>query len=217
MGIVEIIDADACRPLLDQFKMGVILPWGKATKTRLAWSAQGESKRFEKLVLQRHKSEKDLLEFLRSAPAECRRVLDTDGQCDHVFLDDLQSHGETDHQGFDRICRIWSPQKEQTEIVRSNKEAKKAFLSKKAENALLEMGGIWANRRQGSELLSTLWISESKWRKNAQVTANWVECSNPPAAWMRIKAALALYGMSIYPDALEFHQDGRIDLTVGIL
>ena len=81
----------------------------------------------------------------------------------------------------------------------------------------MNMGGIWAARRTGNEIQSALWISESKWRKNDSITRRWVDDSNPPDGWGRIKETLAKHNLRIYPDAVEFYKDGQIDLTVGIL
>ena len=41
-GIANIVRPEIARPLLTEFKLGVILPWGKPSATRIAISAQGE-------------------------------------------------------------------------------------------------------------------------------------------------------------------------------
>jgi len=215
--IARIVRIETCRPLLNQFKLGIILPWGKDAPVRVAWSAQQETARFREIVMSRHRDNSTLVEFIDDAPEACRRVLDTDGHSDHIFLDDLQAHGEKDATGADRICRIWSPNSEIEEIIKLSNSDTKPYLHRVSDRALMNLGGIWAARKNRNDILSTLWISESKWRKNDRITREWVEASNPPPAWGRIHDAFLRHRLRIYPDAVEFHADGRIDLTVGIL
>ena len=85
--------------------------------------------------------------------------------------------------------------------------------------ALQQLGvqGQWAVRRNQDQIAGVLWVSESRWRGNAEETTQNVMSLPMASGWTERWHQLDASDWSLYPDAVEFRVDGTVDLTVGFL
>ena len=75
---------------------------------------------------------------------------------------------------------------------------------------------MWCVRKNlEGDLLSVLWISESKWKQNIPQAQQLIEGKKLPEKWMALKNVMQGYELEIYPDGIEFFISGRIDLSVA--
>jgi len=239
----NIVDRPLCAALLLDFKLGIILsvappPSGgeaQARATRMALSDQGEAARWQQVVGQQW-SPAEAARFLSLVEDGTRRMVDSDGSGEAVlYLDDLQATRHTlvpppALAGQQLMC-----------ATLALPGARPGWLSRHADpplelldgaladrtRSLLDLGavGLWALRWRDSEVEAVLWITESRWRKNAVTTQAVVKAlleqsEAPPITTETLTAlqhCLSPQGHRIYPDAVELAPDGVIDVTIGFL
>jgi hypothetical protein len=199
------------------FKLVVVLPLGVYRKNRITWSSLGEEEYWLQTVSALISKKKN--SFVQNDSVKCRKVLDFDGSWGEIFLDDLH-HGENK---TDQMCRIFDLDGQEIALIRMIKsplQGKTAltFLLNSYFLACLSIGGMWAVRESlKGDLISVLWVSESKWKGNIKEVQALVENQNVPKEWFDLKKLMTKHGMTVYPDAIEFFLDGRIDLSLTFI
>ncbi len=199
------------------FKLVAVLPLGTQGPIRFTWSSLGEEKYWNTVITDIVGIEKT--DFLEKYPATCRKVLDTDGKWGEIFFDDLHQVGDDPNL----VCRVYSLQGIEVSRIRKIEEPLREKLPKSIVFhphflACLSLGGMWCVRKNlEGDLLSVLWISESKWKQNIPQVQQLIEGKALPEKWMALKNLMQGYDLEIYPDGIEFFLSGRIDLSVAFL
>ncbi len=234
----RLVDRPLCASLLRDFKLGLILTHeggGEVGPTRLALSDQGEDERWRQLVLQQWPSSV-ASGFLAQADPAIRRMVDSDGSDRAVlYLDDLQTAPHrlappAPLQPLELMCATLSlPQKQRGWLTRHKELPLGSLHGALAERAreLRSLGaqGLWSLRWGATDPEGLLWITESRWRDNAD-TANrtllrLLQAEEAPdrtaATIAALKACVTQRGHHSYPDVVELRADGTTDITLGFL
>lgn len=205
---------------LESFKLNPVL-CPKTGRHRIAASDLGENTAEWVSRLQRAWPDAGLDEFFDTTPDAARRMLDTDGEHAVFYLDDLQERGERAADGCVVMSRTHSTSGERTLLTRHASLAG-VTLPEGSEPELGRMiacgvsGGFWAVRTQGDVPVGVVWISESRYRKNADDSAKIVDRLDAGPAWERLKQAAKSRGFCAYPDAIEITPTG-LELTIGFV
>lgn len=239
----RIVDRPLCASLLRDFKLGFILSVDtqstasepRLRPTRMALSDQREPTPWQQAVGHQWPSA-EAARFLNQVGAGSRRMVDSDGSTTAVlYLDDLQATSHElvppgDLATLELMCATLTLPGEQRGWLTRHAEPPLKWLDgplRERTHALLDLGavGLWALRWSGAEVEAVLWITESRWRGNADtaqaaVMALLKQNQAPPVATetlATLQACLAPLGHRIYPDAVELSPRGVIDLTIGFL
>ncbi|MFH2009450.1 MAG: hypothetical protein ABI333_22855 [bacterium] len=220
-----LVDRELCEALLRDFKLGVIFPFGGEVRpVRLALSAQGERERWEREVLRAWPSER-LEGFLGQVPAETRLMVDSDGsERAVVYLDDLQ---EVEHElrapsGMALMSATLGLPGDRLGVLTRHTEPPVERVTGSLRARLEELvglgaEGLWSLRWEEGRVLSVLWISESRWRGNAEASRAVLGGLGSSRAWAEALRVAERHGRLGYPDAVELLGSGGVDVTLGIL
>jgi len=149
-----------------------------------------------------------LCEFFAKGAAAPRRMVDTDGDSAVFYLDDLDE-GEV-------MCRTLASDGAETTVTRASEVPAELRSALERLTRAGASGGFWAIRQQAGAPRSLLWISESRYRKNAAESARVVDALGGGSAWERLKRAAEARGFVAYPDAIELYPDST-EVTVGFV
>ena len=228
--IASLIQPDIAGSLLEDFKVGPVLPCGLGGRpTRVAISDQGEAIAWAAAV-QRAWPHVLTDEWLRLGQGR-RRMVDTAGGRKAVlYLDDLQ-----DHPALERANAMRAPEDQAevmcisvklpsgtTSCVTRHTEPPMRHLFGGLSEAVADVvdqgaEGLWGLRWQGGRVVSVVWVTEARWRGTVARSTAIAESLAPPTSWGRCRSAMAAIGHTAYPDAVELFGDGTADLTVGVL
>ena len=130
--------------------------------------------------------------FLRAAPPDVRRMVDSDGERVDLYLDDLHEDGV--------MARVLGPE---------------GLSSIRFCEPWLDWPGRYAER-DGADP-HRLWISEARWSGDLagsvdRVATRW----GLPSCWAAVEAWAADHGLHAYVDASDLRASGPVDLTVGL-
>ncbi|MFO0570920.1 MAG: NAD(P)/FAD-dependent oxidoreductase [Polyangiaceae bacterium] len=155
-------------------------------------------------------------EFFAEEPNAARRMLDTDGDSAVFYLDDLHTQGRSE-----TMCLTLGTDGRRSRITRPTTFDDAALpdpvCSRRAELVALGLtGGFWAMRSEGDAVVSAIWISESRYRKNADATAKLVDALGGGPVWERCRTAARTRGLTAYPDAIEIFAD-HVEVTIGFV
>ena len=151
---------------------------------------------------------------------DVRRMMDTNGASHALYLDDLQdvTHERAAPPGHVLMCDILElPSHRHTTMTRHNHRPD--TLISPAARAWFDrtgMDGLWSVRWHSSKPFSVICINEDRHqgtvRAASQRLQQWLTDPGLHAA-----AELAAQrGLEVYPDAIEVHLDGQIDVTLGL-
>jgi hypothetical protein len=160
-----------------------------------------------------------------------RRMVDTDGSTKaEIYLDDLQAHPPLDAAealrspgdvGPAMCLSTVIPSGTRSLITRHTEPPFVHLVGPLAEAAadLVDQGaeGVWGLRWRMGQLVSVVWVTEARWRKNPELANGVAAGLGLPRAWDRCCAVLEQAGHLGYPDAIELHADGRVDITLGAI
>lgn len=149
-----------------------------------------------------------LHDFFAKAPSAPRRMLDTDGESAVFYLDDMQEGGP--------MCRTLSSDLAETTVTRVDEVPAELRPALERLARAGASGGFHAVRQANGAVRSLLWISESRYRKNAAETAKVVDALGAGEAWGRLRSAAEARGFVAYPDAIELYPDAT-EITVGFV
>ena len=229
--IQAMIQHDVADGLLEDFKVGPILPFGtKDRPVRVAISDQGESAQWTEAV-RRHWSGARPDDFLALAAPGVRRMIDTDGSAKaEIYLDDLQDHSALSAAELLRppgdagpaMClTVTVPSGTRSLITRHETPPFLHLLGTLAESVadLVDQGaeGLWGLRWRMGAVVSVVWVTEARWRGTADVATDIALGLGAPDAWHRCIDVLNAHGRVGYPDAIELLADGSADVTLGVL
>jgi|GEM_PF-2027530 len=229
--IAALVEPQATDALLEDFKLGPVFPFfGAKRPVRVAISDQGDPQRWAQAVRSGWPSPRtdDLLGL--STPG-VRRMIDTDGSIQaELYLDDLQDHAPLSaaealrQPGDDGPAMCLSatlPSGTRSLITRHEQPPFLHLLGTLAESVadLVDQGaeGIWGLRWRYGALHSVVWVTEARWRGNADQVNEIVASMGPHPGWDRCMSLLQECGRVGYPDAVELYQDGTADVTLGVL
>jgi hypothetical protein len=213
--LMDNLDFELIDQYMTQFKLVCVLPFGMTQPVRVTWSSKGEEARWIK-VMQKVLPPKEH-PFLLKAPPKCRKVYDTNGYTGEVFLDDLY---DVDGWEKEHMATIYSISQKSYFFIQKltsplGLSLSTQFLSEPIFMGCLTCGGLWGVRRdQSGNEMSILWVSEAKWKQNIKQTQEFIESKAVPALWWKLKEWGKQHTYDVYPDAIEFFPNGRIDLSV---
>jgi len=228
--ISAMVDRGVAGPLIEDFKVGPVLPFGGSTRpVRVTVSDQGEPDRWADTV--RATWRHPVVEEWLSLGEGCRRMLDTDGgRLAELYLDDLQDHPALPRAEAMRppedpapvMCLTVKVPSGITSCITRHETPPFHYLVGGLAEAvadLVDQGaeGIWGLRWRGERVSSVVWITEARWRNTAAAACAIADGLGPPPRWAALLTALAAVGFEAYPDAIELFPDGTSDLTVGAL
>lgn len=218
-GIAALIDEERTDTRLIDFEVGPIFPFDAERGPRVAMADGADPARWERVVRARWPGVDGLL---AQAPAGCRRMVDTDGREAVVYLDDLQVQGVPSPDWLPHVlmCQTWSSADGAPGFLSRHDEDPRPLLSEalvRRAAALEGAPGAWSVRWAERRPVSLLWISEARWRRNPDEALERLARVGRSEAWEATAAWLAERGMLAYPDAVEVFEDGRIDVTLGLL
>jgi hypothetical protein len=228
--IGALIDPKVAGSLLADFKVGPVLPCGETDRrVRVAVSDQGESDRWASVV--RENWSHAMAEEWLAMGAGRRRMVDTDGsRLAEIYLDDLQDHPALPYAEAMRppedtapvMCiSVKVPSGTTSCVTRHTTPPFQYLIGGLAEAVadLVDQGaeGLWGLRWRRGRPASVVWVTEARWRKNAEMVTAIADGLAVPAAWEACRAAMSRLGCVAYPDAIELYPDGTADLTVGVL
>ena len=224
-----LVDRGLCGELLCDFKVGPIFGFGVLKRpTRLFVSDEGEPEQWER-VIRAHWGGGPTGALLKLGTPGVRRMFDSDGSAaGELYLDDLQDHAALAEAETYRPLGVTAPVMCMTVFVDSGQRSiitrhascpvEHPIVSRmSAVMGAKEAGGLWGLRWMSGELVSVLWISESRWRGNPEASQGVAAGLVPPAAWTESLTLLETAGLCGYPDAIEFGLDGQIMVTLGVM
>lgn len=217
----RLVDRACAAELLQDFKLGPILPLGAQRPVRVALSNQGEPERWRREVLAGYPHAK-LARFIDSVSASTRRMVDTDGHSAVVYLDDLQDLSEAprDSEGRPLMFLTFDCATGRVGSGTRHPEPPVSLLGgilRARLEGLLAHGatGLWAIRWLRKEPSALIWISESRWRNDPRDSAAVAKAVGSHPALEACERVAGAAGLLVYPDALEARLDGSWDLTLG--
>ncbi len=220
--LARLVDLSLSERLIADYKLNPVICFGADRTPRVAYSAQGEPERWATQV-QRLWPDETVPGFLKRAPPEGRRMVDTDGSKQAVvYLDDLQEVAHKIPSDQEVLCAcIHVPRSTLTIMTRHTEPP----LDQLPEHwrvrvqALVDAGatGLWGIRRSRTSVMGVLWVTESRWRRTAEQTVAILEGLQPSDLWYRIAQVVRDRGGMAYPDGVELRPDGTVDVTVGFL
>jgi hypothetical protein len=224
-----LLDRGIAEPLLADFKVGPIFSFGPVVRpTRLFVSDCGEADQWERVV-RAHWGGGPLGALLALGQPGFRRMFDSDGSsAGELYLDDLQDHpalAEAEAArppGLDApvMCMTVFVQTGLRTIITRHSTFPVEHLDASRMTSLQparDAGGLWGLRWAKGELLSALWVSESRWRGDPERSRAVAEQLGAPAEWTESLRLLEQAGHQGYPDAIEFGLDGSIMVTLGVM
>lgn len=221
----RLVDREVVARRLEDFKLNPVLPVDDAARpARIALSDGDEAAGWEAAVVE-GLGDPRVGAFLGLAPRGTRRMIDTDGACSELYLDDLQdvAHGLVSPTVDPLMCWTLSlPRGERAVFTRhvSPPWARVCDALAGRIDALMEQGatGIWGVRWRDGAPKSVLWVSEARWRGDHEAKTEVFEAAlGRPARWRAMRELAARHGLVAYPDAVELGVRGEVDLTVGFL
>ncbi len=219
----ELVDRALAAELIEEFKLGPIFPLGSPRAPRIALSNQGEPVRWRNAVLGAFAHPK-LERFLDSVPPSARRMVDTDGDSTIVYLDDLQDveGGLVDASGralmFLTLDTVSGRLGSGTRHTEPPQELLDGVLAERlTELVRLGAAGLWSIRWEAKRAVGLVWVSESRWRKNAGSAAELLRALGTHPGIEECARAASAAGYLAYPDAIEVRDDGSWDVTLGFV
>jgi len=216
----RLVDRELVARHLADFKLNPVLPRDPTLPCRLALSDQGEVERWERGILAAFPGRRAQV-FAALSPAGARRMIDTDGVTAELYLDDLQAvpHELPSPTDDPLMCLTLSlPAGGRTSITRHDAPPLEAVTPALADRVRRLPGGVWGLRWRRDAIVSALWISEARWRGDHADKTSAFEAAFPDQPRLaELRALAAEHALVAYPDAVELHADGRVDLTVGFL
>ena len=220
---VRLLSGDAELEALEDFQLSLVFPF--AGGARVAASDRADPVAWERLVRDFYPEAGDFWVTGRAGrpPAGTRRMIDTDGsERADLYLDDLGDApaGFPDAPPGPLIAAtLHLPERELSFLTRQSAPplAELPGEARRAAERLLELGarGLWGSRVRRQAVCGFLWVSESRWRKDADATRAIVEALDPPPAWWRARDVVTELGWKAYPDALEWTERG-LEVTLGV-
>lgn len=221
----ELVDRNLAEQLLNAFKLEPVFPLeGTSRPVRLTVSAEGERNRWREKVAELWPS-RQLAGLWQQGPAPIRWMIDSDGSDQAtLFLDDLHN-SDLDlagPHGLPVMClTLELPAGERGQLTRHEKPPLPWLTGcmEASLGRLIDAGavGVFALRWQGDGVASVAWISESRWRRNPASARRAVRALGAHPAYDAALDVLAKHGRIGYPDVVELFDDGRVDLTLGVL
>ncbi|TNF34716.1 MAG: hypothetical protein EP329_06935 [Deltaproteobacteria bacterium] len=215
-----LVDRDLCGRLLADFKLNPVLPRDPGRPCRVALSDQGEPERWERLVLAAFPLRRTEV-FAALSPPGARRMVDTDGETAELYLDDLQAvaHALPSPTADPLMClTLTLPGGGRTSITRHGAPPLAAAPPALHDAIRRLPGGVWGLRWKRDAVVSAVWVSEARWRgDHVEKTAAFAAAFPAQPRFAEVRALAAAHALVAYPDAVELHVDGRVDLTVGFL
>jgi len=209
--LARIVDPDLSLEALIDFKLNPVLNSDPQKNTRLAVVGTKDRKEWA-LRVSKSWNNSAIATFWQSAPDHTRQMIDTDGgRTFVVYNDDIQPP-----PGPLVAMTLALPKTGPGLLVRTPMPPESLVFLPDI-SGLLAIGGQWALRTEQNRTTGVLWVSESRWKGNASDATKAVFGLPGSAGWTTRWAQLQAAGFSIYPDAVEFREDGTVDLTVGFL
>lgn len=213
--IEALVEADTDTADLVNFKLNPVLNSNEHRLTRIAFARKGARKNWIQRISTLWENPAAAI-FLTAAPPHARQMIDTDGGKNFVvYNDDLQPPPQpllaltlaVPTGGPGTITRVPEPPADLPENMAAG------------VRTLRDTGvaGQWAIRVENNEVMGVLWVSESRWRGDAEQTTKIVLGLPMAPGWMDRWRDIVSAGFRPYPDAVEFRRDGTVDLTVGFL
>ena len=212
--LAQLVQPDLSLQDLIDFKMNPVLNSAPESATRLAIAAPGERDEWIKRVATVFRSTA-ISAFWFASPPHARLFIDTDGSRSYViYNDDLQPPPSPL-----LALTLSLPKGGPSMVVRSPALPPLTGAIAEHVEAFRRQGvsGQWAVRRNQQDITGVLWVSESRWKGNAEETTQQVMSLPMAKGWTRRWNQLKAADFNLYPDAVEFRVDGTVDLTVGFL
>lgn len=212
--VARIVDRDAAAAALEGFKLNPVLSLD-GRPHRVATSDVGELRTAWTERIAEICGPMPVQEFFDRYPAARRRMVDTDGQRVVVYADDFADEGSGELQV---MCCSLSNDGERTTVIRDAELPLRRLPGDIARtaSALGLSGGFWAARWRQGQIVGALWISESRWRGDAERTgAHFDRIAG--GSWRALREVADARGHIAYPDGVEIVGAGAIDVTVGFV
>ncbi len=152
-----------------------------------------------------------------------RRMIDTaGGTTAELYLDDLDvdESGKLSPTEDVMAATLHVPSQVRTVLLRRRDPPHDdvPVQARPALESLVTLGakGVWALRTIEDQAVGFVWVSESRWRKDAAATLAIAQGLKPPEPWTRVTRLVAELGYTPYPDAIEWTPEG-LDVTLGIV
>lgn len=209
--LASIVNPDLTQESLVAFKLNPVLNSEATRTTRLAVVCTTNRNEWAQRVSKAWNNSA-IATFWQSAPAHTRQMIDTDGgRTFVVYNDDLQPP-----PGALLAMTLALPKIGPGLLIRTPLPPQTLpFLPD--VSGLQALGGQWALRTEQNRTTGVLWVSESRWKGNAEESTRAVFALPCAAGWMPRWSQIQTANFTIYPDAIEFREDGTVDLTVGFL
>lgn len=200
---------------LIDFKLNPVLNSDETQATRLAIAGHGDRDEWIKRVAKVWNNSA-VITFWGAAPKHARHMVDTDGSRFFVvYNDDIHPP-----PGPLLALTLSLPKKGPGLLLRTAalpQQLPEPISAGVQELLSAQVGGQWAVRSESNQTTGVLWVSESRWRGNANETSQVVLGLSAAKGWASRWKAIQKAGLNPYPDAVEFRIDGTVDLTVGFL
>jgi cysteine desulfurase/selenocysteine lyase len=204
-----------------RYKAGPILRIGGNGETRAYVANSGEDAAFVDRIVSTH-PHPEVRPFFERLGAEARKMVDTDGQIAQLFLDDLHDldHGWQVPAGLVLMCdglrvpdglRTWLSRHDAPPVEHLDGP----LLASVQRFCEAGFRGRWGVRWREGGVYSVLYINEERWTGDPERSARLLDGLDDPR-WKALRQRARASGWGLYPDGVELHADGAIDVTVGI-